>query len=222
MGDPGKFRKKYSGPNHPWERTRIEEERELVKKYGLKNKREIWKMKSALRSYKSQAKKLSALKTVQAERERSQLSKKLASYGLIEATAPVSNVLDLPSTAIMERRLQTLIVKKSLARSVKQARQFIVHGHIFVGANKITAPSYLVRVNEESMISFSPTSKLSSAEHPVRVIVAKPKVEKKLEVKKSFDRPFDRRQQSRKPRGRFKGRKDKPHKSEKKEMKKAE
>ncbi len=42
MGDPKFSRKKYETPNHPWQTARIKEEKDICKKYGLKNKTEIW------------------------------------------------------------------------------------------------------------------------------------------------------------------------------------
>ncbi|KAF5426797.1 small subunit ribosomal protein S4, partial [Candidatus Methanophagaceae archaeon] len=43
MGHPKKLKKKYERPRRPWVLQRIKDERELAEKYGLKNKREIWK-----------------------------------------------------------------------------------------------------------------------------------------------------------------------------------
>ena len=39
MGDPRKQRKKFSGPQHPWNKARIDEEKVLLTTYGLKNKK---------------------------------------------------------------------------------------------------------------------------------------------------------------------------------------
>ncbi len=52
----------------------------------------------------------------------------------------------------MERRLQSLVHRKGLAKSPKQARQLVVHGHIRVGGRRITSPSYLVPVEQEETI----------------------------------------------------------------------
>ena len=52
MGDPKFSRKKYETPSHPWQADRIKEENELIKKYGLKNKKEVWKVKSLLRNFR--------------------------------------------------------------------------------------------------------------------------------------------------------------------------
>jgi small subunit ribosomal protein S4 len=54
MGDPKFSRRKYDTPSHPWQGVRIKEENELIKKYGLKNKRELWKVQSLLRNYRRQ------------------------------------------------------------------------------------------------------------------------------------------------------------------------
>jgi len=45
MGSPKFSKKKYNTPKHPWKEGRIESERELIKKYGLKNHKEVWKSK---------------------------------------------------------------------------------------------------------------------------------------------------------------------------------
>ena len=35
-------KKQYASPRHPWQAERIKEEMDLVKRYGLKNKKEVW------------------------------------------------------------------------------------------------------------------------------------------------------------------------------------
>ena len=47
MGDIKRRRKNFSRPKKLFDRARIDEENVIVKKYGLKNKKEIWKAKSA-------------------------------------------------------------------------------------------------------------------------------------------------------------------------------
>ena len=76
MGDPKLSRRKYDTPSHPWQGTRIKEENELIKKYGLKNKRELWKVQTALRNYRRQGRNLLArlrLGDEQAQKERKNL-----------------------------------------------------------------------------------------------------------------------------------------------------
>ncbi|MBT7903348.1 30S ribosomal protein S4 [Candidatus Woesearchaeota archaeon] len=180
MGDPKKTRKKYSGPNHPWNKERIEEEKALKAEFGLKNKTEIYRMNSLLRNFFLQAKKLVTQTGSQAEIEKAQLLKKLQKLGFLSSEASLPNVLSLSIRDLMERRLQTMVYKKMLANSAKQARQFITHKHITVNEKIITAPSYLVSLNEEHTISFIERSAISNPEHPERA---------SLEKKKKTDTP---------------------------------
>ncbi len=173
MGDPKKKKKKYQTPRHPWEKDRIDEEREIIKQYGFKNKKEIWKMKSVLRNFVERTRKLIADTSKQGEKEKIQLLNKLSSLGLITKTSKLEDILSLTPKDIMERRLQTLVFRKGFAKSMNQARQFIVHGHITVGEKKITSPSYLVVKVEEAKIGFLPSSQLSSVDHPERAMEKK-------------------------------------------------
>jgi len=132
-----------------------------------------------LRKFKEQVKRLTSLKGSQADLERKQLLLKLQSLGLISADSQEGEVLGLGLKDILDRRLQTLVYKKGLARSVKQARQFIIHQHILIDTKKIKAPGYLVRITEEALIKFAPRSAIADEEHPERV-----QVEKKGKAKK--------------------------------------
>ncbi|MBW2967739.1 30S ribosomal protein S4 [Candidatus Woesearchaeota archaeon] len=169
MGDPKKQRKKYSTPGHPWQRARIEEEKQLMHEYGFKNKTEIWKMVSFLRDATAQAKKLVTLSGPQAEKEKELLLSRLKRYGLLPAEAVLDAILSISLRDVLERRLQTIVYKKNLANSVKQARQFITHEHIMVADKIVTSPSYLVPLKEEGMIRFRDSSKISDPEHPERI-----------------------------------------------------
>lgn len=152
MGDPKKQRRTYSKPRHLWHIERIERERAIIRKYGLKNRRELWKMESLLRNFRRRARKLLALGTTQAEIEKKQLINRLSTLNILKKDAGIDDVLALKIEDILERRLQTIVLKRGLANKAKQARQFIVHGHIAVGGNKVTSPSYLVKTDEEKSI----------------------------------------------------------------------
>ncbi|MDO8480660.1 MAG: 30S ribosomal protein S4 [Nanoarchaeota archaeon] len=178
MGDPRKLRKQYTAPAHPWERARIEKEKVIMDTYAPKNKLEIWKMDSVIKNCKDQAKKLSALRTKQADKEQKELLSRLFHLGLIEESATLENILTLKLEDVMERRLQTMAVKRGLARSMSQARQFITHGHVRVGDKVMTSPSYLLKRGEEETLSFRIASRLSDPEHPERKAEKKPKAPK--------------------------------------------
>ena len=149
MGDPKKQKKKFSTPNHPWQKERIEAEKEILKQYGLRRKYEIWKMDSMLKDLLNRAKTLIAQRNPQSDLEKKQLLQRLNSLGLLKKDSKVEDVLNLTLKDVMERRLQTLLIRKQLARTMKQAREFITHEHVAIGERKVTAPSYLVTVSEE-------------------------------------------------------------------------
>lgn len=184
MGDPRKIRKKYEGPRHPWQRTRIEKEKELMEKYGLLKKKEIWKMESVLRGFKHQAKKLTVRTDPQSKKEEQLLLKKLYELGLIEQDAKLDSILELDVTNILNRRLQTMMCTKGLTHTPPQARQIIVHHHVMVSNQKMTIPSYLVKRAEEDKISFSSTSPFNNPDHPERNKPAKEKPAPKQETPK--------------------------------------
>ena len=152
MGDPKKQRKKFSKPDHPWRKERIEIEKGILDEYGLRRKYEIWKMDSALKKFLNRAKTLIAGRSTQSDIEKKQLLERLYSLGLLKKDSNVEDVLNLKLKDVMDRRLQTLVCRKNMASTMLQARQFIVHEHILVGSRKITSPSYLVSVQEEPQI----------------------------------------------------------------------
>ena len=188
MGSPKKHRRKYSTPTHPWQKSRIEEEKELLKEYGLKNKKEIWKATSMLRQFKRQAKDLIASRGDQSEKQKELFLNKLNRLNIIQKTDLLDAVLGLGIRDILNRRLQTVVLNKGLARSVNQARQFITHEHIMVGDKKITKPSYMVGVAEEGQLSFANSSSLANAEHPERSTQKKPEEIEREAKKKDADK----------------------------------
>ena len=168
MGDPRKVRRKYEGPGHPWIGPRLEAERDLKKTFGTKNKKELYKMETALKRFKDQAKALSSRSDAQAQKEQEQMLGKLVGLGLIKPGAGLDDILGLSTTDLMNRRLQTLLVKKLLARTPRQARQFITHGHVMVNGVVVTSPSHIVSVEDEGKLSFRGSSALNSEKHPER------------------------------------------------------
>ncbi|MFQ6087446.1 MAG: 30S ribosomal protein S4 [Candidatus Methanofastidiosia archaeon] len=153
MGDPKKHRKKYETPSHPWQKERIERERELMKKYGLKNKKELWKAESKLRRYRRLARRLLGTHTKQTEIQKRELLSKLERLGILKREKTLDSILGLSVEDILDRRLQSIVFKKGLGRTVKQARQMIVHGNIRIGDRRMRTPGLLVDVEREKVIS---------------------------------------------------------------------
>jgi small subunit ribosomal protein S4 len=80
----------------------------------------------------------------------------------------LDDVLGLTQEAILNRRLETLVQRKGLAATCKQARQFIVHGHVSIDGRKVTIPGYVVKRSEEDKITYNPQSPISNELHPLR------------------------------------------------------
>jgi small subunit ribosomal protein S4 len=164
-------RKKYETPLHPWKENRIKSERELIKKYGLKNHKEVWKAKTYLGKHREQARELLAkvgTSNPQAKKESDQLLLHLTRMGILSMGASLDDVLALETEAVLSRRLQTLVYLKGFSSTPYQARQLISHGHVAVSGNKVTIPSYMVGKDEESKIQYTIRSPLNEISHPAR------------------------------------------------------
>ena len=178
MGYPGKNRKQYQTPKRPFEASRIEEETKLVIEYGLRNKREVWIAKNKLRRYRKAAREIIALAsgsadTAKIELKTNQLLGYLKRMNILIGEKGIDDVLSLQVSDQLGRRLQTLVYRRGFARSPKQARQFITHGHIAINGKKVTIPGYLVSAAEEDSISYYGKSNLASDIHAERKRIAK-------------------------------------------------
>jgi len=176
MGDPKFSRKSYDTPSHPWQGERIKTEAEVVKTFGLKNKTEVWKAETMLRNFRKQSRTLQArLRTsdAQAKIEADALVAKCSRMGILPVTGGnLNDILVLKDEDILNRRLQTVVFQKGLSSTVKQARQLINHGHIFVGGHKVTVPGYIVLREEEGIVAYNPASPFTDENHPMRASAA--------------------------------------------------
>jgi small subunit ribosomal protein S4 len=162
----------YDTPSHPWQGERIKAEHEIVRQYGLKNKTEVWKAQTILRDFRTQSRELQArvrAGEVQAKIEADNLLTKCARIGVLPVEgATLNDILTLTDLKILERRLQTIVYRKGLTNSMKQARQMIVHGHIYMNGHRVTIPGYIVTRAEESSIEYNPSSPYTDDMHPMR------------------------------------------------------
>jgi len=147
MGDIKRKRKKYKKPKKPFDKQRIEEENNLVKKYGLRNKKEIWKAESEIGKIRRRAKAL----IPKTEEEKKEFFEKLNKIGL--NVKDISDVLALKKEDWFERRLQTFVFKKGLANTINQARQMITHRKILVKGKITKSPSFIVTKDLEGEVS---------------------------------------------------------------------
>ena len=171
MGKPKFSRKKYDTPSHPWQQDRITAENELTKKYGLKNKREIWKAKTKIRNYRGQARGLRARLSgndAQSKKEIDQLLMHLNKMNILPPNSTLDDILGLQTENILSRRLQTIAYLKGLSSTPVQARQLIIHGHVAIDKKRVTIPGYIVSRDEEGEIGYTSDSPLNDIMHPAR------------------------------------------------------
>lgn len=142
--------KAYETPVRGWQEDRIATETELQQDYGLANKREVWKAQSAVRDFRRHARELNAEEN---ERMEEELIDKLVSLDILDEGAELNDVLDVNVDDILDRRLQTLVYRRGLAETMKEARQIVNHGHIVIDDRVVDIPGYLVTKDEENDIT---------------------------------------------------------------------
>jgi len=138
--------KLYTKPKKSYDSARIAAENKLVSKYGLKNKREIWKAEAKVEYFRNRAKDLITA-DVKVQKE---FFDKLNLIGL--KISSIADVLALTKEDILKRRLSTVVAGKGLADTSKQARQMITHKRIIVAGSAVDSPGYLVKTVEEKEI----------------------------------------------------------------------
>ncbi len=173
MGYPGKNTKSYDTPRHPWQAARMAEEVGHVKTYGLRNKREVWKAQSMLRNYRRSAMEMLAgitegELTGHVRQKSDDILAKLKRYGILSPEGGLDDILALETRNFLDRRLQTQVYRQGFANTLRQARQFITHGHIAIEGKKITVPGYMVTKEEELKIEYYLNSPLKSESHVQR------------------------------------------------------
>jgi len=152
VGDPRKPKKSYHRPRRIWTSEQLNTELYIVGSYGLRNKRELWKAQTEIARIRNQARTLLSLPTeLRYEKEKNLLGF-LNRLGLVQESASLDDVLNLKIEDIIERRLQTVVMRKAKAKSPHQARQIVVHGHVSIGNRIVNLPGYLVKREEEPQI----------------------------------------------------------------------
>lgn len=153
----------YSRPKRPFDKARIDEEVQIKKEFGLKNKREIWKAEAKVKTIRERAKKMITADA----KEQQTFFDKLKKIGL--DVNSIAEVLSLDKKDYLNRRLQTVVLKKGLVTTSKTARQMITHKKVLVDGKVVNIPSYIVPVELENKIK-------------LKISKAKPKKEVKEEL----------------------------------------
>lgn len=125
--------KTYQVPLNPYEAERLDHELKVCGEYGLRNKREIYRIGFTLSKIRRAARELLTLDEKDSRRlfDGNALIRRLIRIGVLDDTkAKLDYVLALKIEDFMERRLQTLVFKLGLAKSIHHARVLIRQRHI--------------------------------------------------------------------------------------------
>mmetsp|Transcript_128506 Transcript_128506/g.181258 ORF Transcript_128506/g.181258 Transcript_128506/m.181258 type:complete len:187 (+) Transcript_128506:36-596(+) len=148
-------------PRRPFEKERLDQEIKLIGEYGLKNKREVWRVQYTLSKVRAVARQLLTLDEKDPRRifEGGALIRRLHRSGILEAEKnQLDFVLNLSVENFLDRRLQTLVLKLGHAKSMHHARVLVRQGHIRVGGQIVDVPSFMVRIASEKYIAVSERS----------------------------------------------------------------
>lgn len=176
MGDPKNPRRMWKKPKRPLNYELKMAELKILGTFGLRTKRELWKAHTELSRVRHQARSLLALRQEERQEKEPILMNSLSRIGLVSNESTLDDVLNLQVNDLLSRRLQTIVSRNFGFKTPYQARQAVIHGHIMIGDRKVNIPSYIVKLEEEKNIHFSPESKIPD------ILQSTKKLESPLEV----------------------------------------
>jgi small subunit ribosomal protein S4 len=153
MGAPKRNRSHFEKPKERWNLERIKSDRALMNEFGLKNHKELWKVQTEVSRIRRNVRELLSVGS-SSEEVKGQIIGRLSRLGIATSSTTLDNLLDLKEGDLLSRRLQTIVFRKGLARTISQARQLTVHGFIAIDGRKVNKPGYLVGTDTERKITY--------------------------------------------------------------------
>jgi len=169
---PNNHGKTFKTPRRPFDKERLDKELKVCGEFGLKNKRELWRVQLLLSNIRKAARLLLTLEEKDQKRmfEGDALLRRLTQLGLLtEENKQLDYVLQLTVNDFLERRLQTNVYKSGIAKSLHHARVLVRQGHIGVRNKKVNVPSFMVRVDSERYVDYLHSSPFGANGRPGRV-----------------------------------------------------
>lgn len=147
MGQIKRNKRTFEFPKKKWDKTKLIFEKELVKKYGLKNKKELYvlsmKLKKARKAFKN-------FSNENKDFEKEELIQKYVKLGLLKKD---EFFLDITQENFLNRRLQTIVFMNGFAKTILEARQKITHKKIKIFSKIKKYPGEIISSIEEKNIS---------------------------------------------------------------------
>ena len=151
---------KYERPRKPFDILTLKSQGDLIKKYGLKSRREVWKADFQIGTIRDLAKTL----ITAPEKDRKEFTERQAKKGF--AVSTIQEVLGLGKEDSLKRRLESVVAAK-FGMTHRLARQLITHKHVKIGDKMIKSPGHLTTVEEEANLILTvavPTKQVITSE----------------------------------------------------------
>ena len=147
---PRRPHNKYERPKKPFDIIILKSEGDLIKKYGLKSRREVWKADFQIGKIRNLAKML----ITAPEKDKKEFLERQTKKGF--TVSSIQDVLGLNKEDFLKRRLESVVAIK-FGMTPRLARQLITHKHIKIGDKMIKSPGHLTTVEEEANLILNVT-----------------------------------------------------------------